>query len=71
MIRYKPRPTRHTRTYIIEDSIVARIDCLAQQHSVFQSSVVGLLLKRALDEVEAGRWPLKAQPVAYDATWDD
>jgi hypothetical protein len=71
MNRFVSRPDRRTRSYVLQDDVIARVDRLAQKHGVYQSSVVNLLLKRALAEVESGRWPLTAKPVSYDATWDD
>lgn len=69
MSRYSKRPERRTRTYKIEISTIDAISALAQELGVFPSSVVDLLLKRALDQVKSGEWQLKAEPAAYIVAW--
>jgi hypothetical protein len=71
MMRYVARPNRRSRTYVLETSVIAAIDDLAQELNVYHSSIANLLLKRAIGEVKRGNWTLKAQPVAYDAAWGD
>lgn len=57
------------RTYRLEPETVERLKALAEQLQAFDSPLVDLLLSRALDEVEAGRWPLRKEPVKYVVKW--
>lgn len=57
------------RTYRIEKTTAQRIKTLADQLQAFESPLVDMLMQRALDEVEAGRWPLRKEPVKFVVKW--
>jgi len=57
------------RTYRLEPATVRRLKTLAEQVQAFESPLVDMLLQRALEEVEAGRWPLRKEPVKYVVRW--
>lgn len=57
------------RTYRISKATAARLKALAETLEAFESPLVEMLLQRALDEVEAGRWPLRKRPVKYVVEW--
>lgn len=57
------------RTYRIDKATAQRLKALAEQLQAFESPLVDMLLQRALDEVEAGRWPLRKEPVKYVVKW--
>lgn len=48
---------------------IERIQRNAQRLECYPSTLVDLLLKRALDELEKGNWQLKRQPVIYRIDW--
>ena len=58
-----------TRTYRLNEATVRRLERLAKQQEAWPSPLLDLLLNRALDEIEAGRWPLNKTPVKYKTTW--
>lgn len=57
------------RTYILPWGLVDRIDAQAAKQSAFQSHIVIMLLERALDEVEAGRWRLDKEATYFKPVW--
>ena len=57
------------RTYRIDRKTARRIKALSAQLQSFESPLIDMLLQRALDEVEAGRWPLHQEPVKFIAKW--
>lgn len=62
-------PSRRPRTYQLDPGVIDAIGTLANDLGVWPSSLVNMLLLRALGEVEAGRWQLGAEPAAYRAVW--
>lgn len=62
-------PSRQPRTYQLDPSVIEQIGALANDLGVWPSSLVNMLLLRALGEVEAGRWQMGAEPAAYRAVW--
>ena len=60
---------RVSRTYQLEPDTAQRIQELAVRLGSYTSPLVDLLLRRALDEVEAGRWELQREPVKYNILW--
>lgn len=60
-----------TRTYRLDSTTIERIDQYCKKTGCWQSRFIDLLLKRALDEVEAGRWHLDKRPVAYELEWKE
>ena len=54
-----------TRTYRLTPSTAARLKRLANEHQVYDSSLVDLLLNHALDAVDAGRLTFRRRPVAW------
>lgn len=61
--------TKIARTYRIDKTTAKRLKALAEQMQSFESPLVDLLLQRALDEIEAGHWPLFKEPVKFIAKW--
>lgn len=58
-----------TRTYRISRSTAQQIDRVAVGLGCWPSPLVELLLRRALEEVETGRWPLHKEPIKYRIQW--
>lgn len=57
------------RTYRIDKETAQQLKTLAEQLQAFESPLVDLLLRRALNEIEAGRWELRKEPVKYVVKW--
>jgi hypothetical protein len=57
------------RTYRLDISVTDRIQRLADDLNVRHSQLVELLLAAAFDEIDAGRWPIHAEPVLYRPVW--
>jgi hypothetical protein len=60
---------KKARTYQLDADTIELIDFIAGRLEVHQSRVVGMLLDRALREVEAGRWELDRRPKLYEPVW--
>ncbi len=57
------------RTYQIDVAAIEAVGELAAALGVYPSSIVNMLLRRGLEEVEAGHWRLRAQAATYRAVW--
>ena len=53
------------RTYRLTPDVAARVKALANEHELYDSSLVCFLLKHALDQVDAGRLAIHRRPVAF------
>ncbi|MCB0143200.1 MAG: hypothetical protein KDE50_25095 [Caldilineaceae bacterium] len=58
-----------TRTYRLDASTVERIERLCNELQAFPSPLIDMILQRALDEVEAGRWAFGQVPVKFKIKW--
>ena len=58
-------PEYVNRTYRLAPEVAARVKELANEHEVYDSSLVSFLLRHALDQVDAGRLVIRKRPVAY------
>lgn len=62
---------RVSRTYKFDDQLIDRLTAQARRLHVFPGPLLELLIARALDEIEAGRWRVDARPVAFRPAWPD
>jgi len=53
------------RTYRLSPDVAARVKTLANEHALYDSSLVSFLLQHALDQVDAGRLVIRKRPVAF------
>jgi hypothetical protein len=53
------------RTYHLAPDVAARVKMLANEHELYDSSLVSFLLAHALDQVDAGRLVIHKRPVAF------
>jgi hypothetical protein len=53
------------RTYRLAPDVAARVKTLANEHGLYDSSLVSFLLQHALDQVDAGRLVIHKRPVAF------
>ena len=58
-----------TRTYRLDASTVERIERLCNEQQAYPSPLINMLLQRALDEIEAGRWAFGKVPVKFKIKW--
>lgn len=58
-----------SRTYKLSSETIRRLEAQAQRLDVFPGPLVGLLLERALGEIESGRWPIATRPVTFRPVW--
>jgi len=58
-------PEYVNRTYRLAPDVAARVKTLANEHEIWDSSLVSFLLAHALDQVDAGRLVIRKRPVAY------
>jgi hypothetical protein len=65
-VAYDPRVAR---TYRLDPETARRIEALTTRLDAYASPLVDMLLTRALDEVEAGRWALERRPVKFTVEW--
>lgn len=63
------REHKVTRTYRLEQKTVEKIDRLATQLQCHQSPLIDMLLQRALEQVEAGNWVARQEPIKYVVKW--
>ena len=60
---------KKARTYRLDASTVERIEQLCNELQAYPSPLIDMLLQRALDEIEAGRWTFNQVPVKYLLKW--
>jgi hypothetical protein len=54
------------RTYRLAPATIRRLDDLAAEVNIYQSTLVDALLSRALDDLDAGRLVIQTRPVKYE-----
>lgn len=57
------------RTYQLNRETVEQIDKLAAQLQCHQSPLIDMLLQRALEQVESGKWVARKEPIKYVVKW--
>ena len=63
------RERRVQRTWTLSESVAQRVKALAEQNEIWDSTIVEKLLQRALDEIDAGRWPIKKVAIKFKIEW--
>lgn len=58
-----------TRTYRLDAFTVERIERLCSEQQAYPSPLIDMILRRALDEIEAGHWAFGKVPVKFKIKW--
>ena len=56
------------KTYRLKAETLRRLQVLVSETGAYHSQLIDVLLTRAMDEIDAGRWTLKKKPVKWAVT---
>lgn len=57
------------RTWTVTERTAERIKQLAAESECWDSHLVEMILRRGLDAIESGQWPLRKVPVKFEIRW--
>jgi len=57
--------TAVAKTYRLKPETLRRLAALVDETGAYHSQLIDVLLVRAMDEIDAGRWKLKKKPVKW------
>jgi predicted transcriptional regulator len=61
--------SKKARTFQLSEQVSRRLDELSLVHGLWGSELCDLILRRGLEEMEAGRWQLKKKPIKFKGSW--
>lgn len=61
--------TKKPRTFQLKTDISRRLDAQCKEHALWGSDLVNLILRRGLEEMEAGNWQLKKRAIKFKGEW--
>jgi hypothetical protein len=61
--------SKKARTFQLSEQVSRRLDEQARVHGLWGSELCELILRRGLEEMEAGRWLLKKRAIKFKAEW--
>ena len=64
-----PHKDTCARTWQIDRETSVAVNALADELEVYPSDLVNMLLQRAIDAVESGKWPIEKRPIRYSLHW--
>lgn len=62
---------RTPKTYRLKAETLRRLAALVTTTGAYHSQLIDVLLVRAMDEIDAGRWQLKKKPVKWEVILDE